>query len=405
MWKEIIGAIERIVPTSKRRSAVYTINDFVRMLLKASTCDTSVGGTAAKKNTLGDYDYRHDVAGIDDGDRTPSDEWCNQILRKIKEEDIEHVLYKFNTQCMDDLLRQKGGKGSPHVTVAIDEHDIRRYDKNHDGLVKTYYDRGTAYRERYVVAQIVDGKNMKKNNEPALFLGAANVVQGYNKTDFVRKIIQFCLDQGVKIDLLLLDRGFFSVDIINMLNDMGMNWLMPCVNTDGVVEALRDYAAGRRRAVEDYTLTSSKYKTAKFSMHIEERRRVGKKGGGRKSQEFAAPDDVQDLNPEDRYIGFASNLSIIDVKKYSRRWMIESSFRVVEDNRAKTRCDSTAAHVFCFVFSLLLYNARSITKYLLLLANNQNSRLQRFTHSVIGEMLFQCSSLSFSPRPPPKPPP
>ena len=41
--------------------------------------------------------------------------------------------------------------------------------------------------------------------------------------------------QGVIIDLLLLDRGFFAVDVINTINDMGVDWPMPCTNTSGVV--------------------------------------------------------------------------------------------------------------------------------------------------------------------------
>ena len=145
-----MGIMDPIVPTSNRYNAVYTTGDFSRMILKASTCDTSVGGTAEKKSALSDYDYEHDVAGIDNGGRTPSDEWCNQLLKRVSREDSESALHIFNTQCMDGMLRQKGGKGRPHVIVAIDEHDIRRYDKNRSDLIKTYYDRGTAYRERYV---------------------------------------------------------------------------------------------------------------------------------------------------------------------------------------------------------------------------------------------------------------
>ena len=42
---------------------------------------------------------------------------------------------------------------------------------------------------------------------------------------------------------------------------------MPCTNTDGVVAALRDYADDTRRTVDDYTLTSSSGRTAKFTMY------------------------------------------------------------------------------------------------------------------------------------------
>ena len=138
-------------------------------------------------------------------------------MKGICKGNIPSALFRFNSACMNKLLRRKGGKGKSLVTVAFDEHDILRYDrKDRDCLVKTRYDKGTAYRERHMVALIVDTKNVHKKNEPSLFLGSSNVMQGYNKFDFVRKTIQFCLDQNVKVDLVLLDRGF-SVDIINTI--------------------------------------------------------------------------------------------------------------------------------------------------------------------------------------------
>ena len=66
--------------------------------------------------------------------------------------------------------------------------------------------------------------NDAKKDKPTLFLSFINVAQGYKKADFVRKSIQFCLDQGVIIDLLLLDRGFFAVDVTNTISDMQVQY-------------------------------------------------------------------------------------------------------------------------------------------------------------------------------------
>ena len=174
------------------------------------------------------------------------------------------------------------------------------------------------------------------------------MAQSYKKADFVRKSIQFCLDQGVIIDLLLLDRGFFAVDVTNTINDMGVDRLMPCTNTSGVVEALQDHKSGRRDAVAPYTLTSLSGKTATFHMHITKRRKVRKKSKTKgKSQEFVAPDCVRAANAQDKLIGFASSLTDIDIKKYDCRWMIETSFCVVEENRP--RQDATQTRPTSFV--------------------------------------------------------
>ena len=69
----------------------------------------------------------------------------------------------FNVECMNHILRQKGGSGRLHVTLAFDEHDIHRYNKkDRENLIKTIYDKETAYRERHMVAQIVDAHNVAK---------------------------------------------------------------------------------------------------------------------------------------------------------------------------------------------------------------------------------------------------
>ena len=49
MWRTITDVMDPIIPTSNRYNAVYTTGDFGRIILKASTCDTSVEGTAEKR--------------------------------------------------------------------------------------------------------------------------------------------------------------------------------------------------------------------------------------------------------------------------------------------------------------------------------------------------------------------
>ena len=61
--------------------------------------------------------------------------------------------------------------------------------------------------------------------------------------------------------------------------------------------------------------------------------------------------------PEERYIAFATNRPGIDVDRYAERWMIETGFRMVENERVRTRSRSVTVRTLCFLYSLVLYNA------------------------------------------------
>ena len=57
--------------------------------------------------------------------------------------------------------------------------------------------------------------------------------------------------------------------------------------------------------------------------------------------------------PEERYIAFAANRPEIDVDRYAERWMIETGFRMVENERVRTR--SRSVTVRRSAFSTRLY--------------------------------------------------
>lgn len=160
---------------------------------------------------------------------------------------------------------------------------------------------------------------------------------------FVDRVINQCGKGGVRIRTVLLDREFFSVGVIGVLERAGVGYLMPCPNTDGVVGAIREFAAGRRPAVSTNTIRRSKNEYVTYTMIITKRRR-------RKSKKQASTS-----NPEDIYIAFATNRPDIHLEKYACRWMIETGYRMIENqgcaraagrsrlgrSASCTRCSST----------------------------------------------------------------
>ena len=61
--------------------------------------------------------------------------------------------------------------------------------------------------------------------------------------------------------------------------------------------------------------------------------------------------------PEDRYIAFPTNATWIDVGEYSKRWTIETCYRLAENVRTKAFGSNGPAWLFCFLYSLVLLNA------------------------------------------------
>ena len=47
----------------------------------------------------------------------------------------------------------------------------------------------------------------------------------------------------------------------------------------------------------------------------------------------------------------------MDVEEYSKRWTIETCYRLVENARAKSFGSNRPARLFCFLYSLTLFNA------------------------------------------------
>ena len=61
---------------------------------------------------------------------------------------------------------------------------------------------------------------------------------------YVRKTVAMCRRTGAKIGTVMLDREFFSTDVIRILWNLGVDYLIPCVNTANVVRAIEEFSRG-----------------------------------------------------------------------------------------------------------------------------------------------------------------
>ena len=328
---EAAGVMGPAVPVARKPNAAYGMADFHRIMIAACVLGISAFGYAAAVRRI-----VTDRRKLGRNHRVfPCGEWIRNVIARV---DAPLLTDSFTRKISEQVsVLENLGMLSGRMDVAVDMHLIPRWDaKKTADLVRSKMKGGTTWFERYVTVQVVNAGSqitVAARRMPALEDSAA----------FVDQVISLCGKGGVGIRTVLLDREFFSVRVIRVLEQAGVGYLMPCPNTDGVVTAIREFAAGRRPAVSTHVIRRSKNEYAAYTMIITKRR-------CRKSKKQTS------ANPEDIYIAFATNRPGINVNRYARRWMIETGYRMIENQRVRTRSRTVAARLLCFLYSMLVYN-------------------------------------------------
>ena len=139
----------------------------------------------------------------------------------------------------------------------------------------------------------------------------------------LRQLMAECRAHGIRIKLVMLDREFFTVKCIRVLDELCLGYLTPCSNRPGAVTAIRQFADGKRQDVSENKLSGSDGAVS-YTLVITERRRRKK-------------NPKKDPSPEEKYIGFAINVPDIDVEVYVHRWVVETGYSKAEAMRPRSR--------------------------------------------------------------------
>jgi hypothetical protein len=156
---------------------------------------------------------------------------------------------------------------------------------------------------------------------------------GSSKAELIGKAISYCKKLGLKIGKILLDRGFYSGEVINKLKISKVNYLI---------------------FVPKKSLFQCMLEGAEKSVIIEHEIKYNKDfTWNRAYTEIALVKDVLDYD----WV-FATNLLFEEVKRYvpvyKRRWNIETMFRVHDEARIKTKSKNPVIRFFYFMLSLFI---------------------------------------------------
>lgn len=226
-------------------------------------------------------------------------------------------------------MAKKSGLLNRPVELAIDYTDILYYGDPYDYMVLgTKPQRGTCYAYKFAVASIV-------TNGERFILYALPVAPDTKKVCVVRDLLEYAKSK-VSIRRVYMDRGFFSGEVINLLNRNRIEFIMPATRSWRIKRIMDKEKAPY---VTDFKMRNEWLKyTTWFKLAIVKSRKNGKKCA------FATNMDI------------SSNTAFLLFSHYEKRWGIETSFRVKESFRARTTSKNYIIRLFYFMFSTILYN-------------------------------------------------
>lgn len=256
------------------------------------------------------------------GDKAPS---AKTVLYQIRRLDPREVQSMFESAFNEIYkIAKSSNVFRREVDVAIDLTEQLYYgDKNDQMVVETKPRKGTCHAYRFATINIVvSGRRFT--------LLALPMHKFTTKVKVVETLIKYA-KKKIHLGTVYLDRGFFSVEIINLLKKLGVKFLMPAIRNSRVKRMLQKHDAP---TILDFEMGKN---GATFKLVI-----------------------VEDGEGIKRV--FATNLNVDEKKAkllfklYGKRWGIETSYRVKGDFRPKTTSKRYVVRLFYFSFSTCLYN-------------------------------------------------
>ncbi len=212
---------------------------------------------------------------------------CGQTIRNnLKDPD---ALLNLNDDTVKDMKKMGTLKG--RLTVAVDWHDIMYYGDSHaEGVIGTKSKKGTNWAYQY--GSVVVGRER-------LILAMTPIGNGESRAQHLKRLLAFELD--IKVKMLLLDAGYFSADVINHLQSLGLKLMM------------RMPDIGIANAGDDFMYTTRGHKMSKDE---QARFRV------------VALNDLNRFGLAELFM-FATNTNLKPRKLFRSRLGIETSYRMI----------------------------------------------------------------------------
>lgn len=241
----------------------------------------------------------------------------------IKELEAEHLTKLFCNQAKSLIRNQRLGLADLVCDVTSEDF----YGKVEGLYVHPWTgEEGVKGRYHYFVAGI-----LFRNKIIPFYIVILRI--GSSMAEHIGKAVRLCQSSGLKIAKVLLDRGFYSGEVINTLRINRANYLV-FVPKKQLFKCMLE-GTDRSVIVEHEMKYNKDFTKKKASTNIVL---------------------VKDFDDYDWV--FATNLSLpnitMHVKVYKQRWNIETMFRVHDEARIKSKSKIPVIRLFYFVISMML---------------------------------------------------
>ena len=340
----VLGGL--MIEFSQKHNAKYGLKDMYRMLL--AMCGGHKGAASA------DGQYRIDR--LLDTLHLPSPSWLWKRVRTVPHEYLvircQEMIHRSALLC-----RRRGMLRKP-LDIAIDMHDIPLYAKvlNLTYAVFSKSKSGTTKFHRHAtLCSVMNGHR--------LTLGSILVKRTDDPVDVVRALLELCTRHDIKIASLTMDRGFYSTDIIKLIQEMGIRTVMPAVKHSRLKAVLKEYEDGKRPAVSTHTISNGK-DSVTYKLIILELKE--------KDDHSAEMDRLHGKPISDKYYVFMTTMPdswIGDdpqriAEFYKIRWGIENSYKSYEQLRPRTTSTHHEPRILLLFIPFVLCNLWILARFM-----------------------------------------
>jgi len=267
----------------------------------------------------------------------------DSLLEQIKKLMFEEVEIQFREIFKKQFYKMfpKAKKGKKYkMTIIFDLHEQETYakDKKTNKNVRGgKHKNGTNYFFKYLTMQV-----MYKNKVMTFAL------KFYTREDKLSELLDELIvyvQEFVKIGLVLLDRGFRDVEIINNMEFRNAPILMPAVIDN---KCKREFVklVNRNFARVRYSLTNSRGNAADVTL-------------------------IMIRLPNDKEIGFFTTMKFTFLKRpnfflktYAKRWNIETGYRLQNMFLPKTTSQNKVVRFFYFCYAVAMHNLWLIIRHI-----------------------------------------
>jgi putative transposase len=162
------------------------------------------------------------------------------------------------------------------------------------------------------------------------------------------------------------------VDVFTTLNTLKIKYVIPAVQNPRIVWQMRGQQPPK---IIPITIGDKRKKSVSVNLVIVLDDKMEKRGF------------VTNMNPDRMHTRKISKL-------YSKRWGIETSYRVKKDFRPKTTSKNYVIRLFYFLFSVCLYNLWELVNVILALIDRIDRKTPIIAAKLFGTILFQMFELS-----------